>query len=437
MKSHYKESKLQLLQFVIFLVLTVQLLTWNGASAQVYSWYRIPNSPYNLDEFDDIFFLNTSTGWLVNDAGTIFKSIDGGGNWELRVSNPSGTYSGSAFLNESTGWISSRTNNMYKTTNGGYDLSPVTNFPAPQPTGLECIYALNSQFLYGCGAYTSNPVFVKSTDGGTTWSTRSLAPAANGLTDCRFLNESTGFLTGITGAVPSNLSIVFRTTDGGSSWQEVYRGNRQLESGRSICFVNPQTGYIALERTNYPERFVLKTTNGGLNWAELAFPTANESSIGFINESTGWIGGYFNQGYLTTDGGVTWANANIGQHIMSFFMFGDSLGFACGQYVYKYAKTNGIVQTSSEVPEGFSLRQNFPNPFNSGTRISYNVSKSTDLFLQIYDLTGRLVETVVNEYHTPGTYEVTFEAGNLGSGVYIYKLTAGDFSEVRKMTVLK
>lgn len=79
---------------------------------------------------------------------------------------------------------------------------------------------------------------------------------------------------------------------------------------------------MLLLRITYPGKFVLKTTNGGLNWVELPFPNFHEHGIGFINANTGWIGGDYNPTYGTTDGGQTWFNANIGQFLFGFQFFG-------------------------------------------------------------------------------------------------------------------
>ncbi len=97
-------------------------------------------------------------------------------------------------------------------------------------------------------------------------------------------------------------------------------------------------------------------------------------------------------------------------------------------------------------PEKFELFQNYPNPFNPTTAISYSLSPNPSplgrgvwvrVTLKIYDMLGREVETLVNEEKEAGNYSVKFDAGNLPSGIYFYKLQAGNFSEVKKMMLLK
>jgi len=88
-------------------------------------------------------------------------------------------------------------------------------------------------------------------------------------------------------------------------------------------------------------------------------------------------------------------------------------------------------------PEFFTLSQNYPNPFNPTTIISYNLPKSSNVALSVYNITGRLIETLVNQQQRAGTYQVRWDARNVSTGVYFYQIKAGDFQQVRKMMVIK
>jgi endo-1,4-beta-xylanase len=99
--------------------------------------------------------------------------------------------------------------------------------------------------------------------------------------------------------------------------------------------------------------------------------------------------------------------------------------------------TTGVEKTVSTVPTSFKLDQNFPNPFNPSTKIRYSIPKASRVTLKIYDILGREVQTLVNEQQAPGQYTVTFNAQNLASGVYFYRISAGNFSEVKKLMLLK
>lgn len=99
--------------------------------------------------------------------------------------------------------------------------------------------------------------------------------------------------------------------------------------------------------------------------------------------------------------------------------------------------TVGINQISSEVPEEYKLFQNYPNPFNPSTNIRFDISKSTEVKLAVYDITGREVSVLVNEKLNSGSYEYSFNAKELSSGVYIYKIKAADFVQTGKMLLVK
>ncbi len=102
---------------------------------------------------------------------------------------------------------------------------------------------------------------------------------------------------------------------------------------------------------------------------------------------------------------------------------------------------NGTVEVGSEedtkVPKEFSLSQNYPNPFNPVTIISYQLPESGFVTLKIYDILGNEVEILINEEKPAGSYDITFDASNLPSGIYYYKLTSGSFVETKKMVLLK
>jgi hypothetical protein len=97
----------------------------------------------------------------------------------------------------------------------------------------------------------------------------------------------------------------------------------------------------------------------------------------------------------------------------------------------------GIQSISNGTPDSYKLQQNYPNPFNPSTKISYSLPKAGNVNLVIFDALGREVSTLVNEEVSPGSYEVTWDASNYPSGVYFYKLSAGDYTKTRKMILIK
>jgi hypothetical protein len=96
-----------------------------------------------------------------------------------------------------------------------------------------------------------------------------------------------------------------------------------------------------------------------------------------------------------------------------------------------------IEKTSSAITESFQLNQNYPNPFNPTTHITYQLKSVQNVNITVYDITGRKVVVLVNQKKSAGHHSVTFHGDGLSSGVYFYRLKAGDFTKTRKMILLK
>lgn len=107
-----------------------------------------------------------------------------------------------------------------------------------------------------------------------------------------------------------------------------------------------------------------------------------------------------------------------------------------GNFRFMVTTATGITWNTSNVTS-YELAQNFPNPFNPVTTIKYNLPKAGFVKLSVYDVTGRLVRILANEVQQPGEYKADFDASSLTSGVYFYRLDAGDFSEVKSMVLIK
>jgi hypothetical protein len=126
------------------------------------------------------------------------------------------------------------------------------------------------------------------------------------------------------------------------------------------------------------------------------------------------------------------------------YSFVDDKLFGGSKFTYrlKQIDNDGTFSYSDEinvevVPDKFELSQNYPNPFNPSTRIKYQLSSISQVTLKVYDVLGNEVATLVNEEKPAGSYEVDFDASQLSSGIYFYKLQAGSFFETKKMLLLK
>ena len=120
----------------------------------------------------------------------------------------------------------------------------------------------------------------------------------------------------------------------------------------------------------------------------------------------------------------------------------DLRGCFVNGVVYGDTSLTNIEYVSSQIPEDFSLSQNYPNPFNPDTKIKFQIPFSVEttrrvVSLTIYDILGKQVAELVNQNLQPGTYEVNWNASNFPSGIYFYSLRAGDYSETRKMVLIK
>ena len=94
-------------------------------------------------------------------------------------------------------------------------------------------------------------------------------------------------------------------------------------------------------------------------------------------------------------------------------------------------------KTTFQQSDDYKLYQNFPNPFNPSTRISYKIKKDGNVSLTVFNLVGQVISVLVNEKQSVGNYEVEFDASELTTGVYLYKLQINGFTSVKRMTVIK
>ncbi|MEZ4689157.1 MAG: T9SS type A sorting domain-containing protein [Ignavibacteria bacterium] len=99
--------------------------------------------------------------------------------------------------------------------------------------------------------------------------------------------------------------------------------------------------------------------------------------------------------------------------------------------------STSISELNSQLPDDYSLSQNYPNPFNPVTTINFSIPKQGLVSLKVYDIAGKEIMTLVNEQKSAGNYKVSFDGVNLSSGAYFYRIESGDFSQVKRMILLK
>jgi hypothetical protein len=109
-----------------------------------------------------------------------------------------------------------------------------------------------------------------------------------------------------------------------------------------------------------------------------------------------------------------------------------------GYVTIKYSQTVGVVTLSSNLPDKYKLEQNYPNPFNPATKIRYQIiDNNSNVRLTVFDITGKQVAELVNQKQEHGYYEAAFDAGELSSGIYFYKLETEKFTEAKKMVLIR
>lgn len=123
---------------------------------------------------------------------------------------------------------------------------------------------------------------------------------------------------------------------------------------------------------------------------------------------------------------------------------GDAAAFWIGQdgankrlYMDRLSAITGVSSNGNEIPEKFNLSQNYPNPFNPVTNINFSLPKSGFVSLKVYDVMGREVAALVNKDMNAGSYKVDFDASRLSTGVYFYRLSAGEFTDTKKLMLIK
>ena len=119
------------------------------------------------------------------------------------------------------------------------------------------------------------------------------------------------------------------------------------------------------------------------------------------------------------------------------YVTGSSSGIEYDYATIKYSQSTGINQISSIIPEQFSLSQNYPNPFNPVTNLEFGISDLGFVSLKVYDILGKEAAIIVNEKLSTGNYKVEFDGSGLTSGVYFYRLTAGEFTDTKRMMLVK
>jgi photosystem II stability/assembly factor-like uncharacterized protein len=374
----------------------------------------------------------------------IMISSNGGVNWSLSAFSPTSIaeFYGIDMINQNTGFICGSRSAVYKTTNAGvsWDSLVIPNMPAGLT--LSCIDFVDSQtgWVFSRTAVTGDSTIFKTTNGGVNWFRQKLGPN----TGTSYLIYNASMIDANTGWVLNNRPRPCRTTDGGTTWDSTALGDNYLAGSLyDIEMYNALTGYCVGSNNR-----VYKTTNGGATpWSNVSYTSTTiitNYSVEVLSPLECAVLGTYGTVYVTTNGGSGWTNQSLLSSIDDIYgsyLTSDRKLFAvCALnscIFMEYAFLLGINNLSSTIPDRFALKQNYPNPFNSMTNVKFQIVKGGLVDLKIFDLLGREITTLVNESLQPGTYEVRFDAKELSSGIYLYTLRTDNFSETKKMVLIR
>ena len=430
-------------RFVTFVLIALFSLAGLPAAAQAPtgSWSLLEASPQHWYRFDDGDFIDPQTGWVVNPAGEVWKTADGGASWDLLGEYPSQYIRAVAFPTPDLGLFGTLYGDqiLWRSTDGGQSFADVTGqISGPRPQGICGLYAVSDDVIYGAGWYDSPAHVVKSTDGGQTWTSRAMSDVAGSLVDIHFWDELRGIAVGGTeGARSTSRAVVVATEDGGETWTRRFTSTHTGEWAWKISFPTPTTGYVSIE--GRPGK-ALKTTDGGLTWTEIVIPGGHDfQGIGFITENVGWASGR-GQTMRTTNGGATWSPLSLDGQINRFEFFGDTLAYAMGTRIYQLDR----LPTATEAPApaaAFGIDGAYPNPTADGLTIRYHTPEAVEVDLAVFDLLGRRVAVLAQGIRPAGPQEAAWDgrtdAGGVAApGVYVVRLQAGAQAAAQRVTVL-
>lgn len=396
------------------------------------------NVPFNnLKKYNPVFknfhgylkskFISRGIGEMYSDYKTAFiKSTNAGASWQKVgvFDTLTGYMDNIYFFDANTGYALIDSNpsintKLYKTINAGLNWQLIRVVESGTQLYDMYFFDMNIGFVSGIGNLgnpNSHGVIFKTTNAGLNWVKIDFNRTSQ-IEDITFLNSTTGFAVGIMGDGLTSDSIatkIFRTTNGGAQWDSIsnfinhYAANIEcLPSTGTVFGVGNLVDSVTSEFTKLT---TIKTTNFGATWV-----------LKDLNQITFGVG-------------LSLIDQN------NFMMCGGDVNSTpMVPRIFKY--TNGgnvfINQNDGEVPSSFSLQQNYPNPFNNSSIINFQCAISGKVVLKVYDVMGREVAILVNESLKPGTYEVSFDGSTLNSGVYFYMISAGEFTETKRMLLIK
>jgi len=274
---------------------------------------------------------------------------------------------------------------------------------------------------------------------------------------------------------PTDSNVIYVGTDDSHVWVTTNSGNNWTEISGTLPYrwvtrvvvdpTNESTVYVTFSGLKWrdPQPHVFKSTNKGETWTDISsnLPDAPVNAFAVDNNITDvlYLGNDVGA-FISLNRGEEWELLGAGLPVVSVYDMKihpveNYLAVGThGRSMYKINLDEVLGTVDEKSPNtilSYSLQQNYPNPFNPSTKIKYTIptspsvpllSKERDervrlVTLKVYDILGKEVTTLVNEEKPIGNYELEFDASQLSSGIYFYKLEVGSYSETKKMVLLK
>ena len=376
--------------------------------------------------------VDRNVGWIGGAGGVVLRTTDGGENWTNVTGSPIGTADVYAIcgLDANTCLVSTSPSAtyVYRTTNGGSTWTEVFTQTGGFMDDIKFQNA-NTGIMYG-DPVGSRWSLWKTTDGGATWDSSGMYLPQAG-SEAGWNNSM--WLSGNSVWFGTNNTRVYKSTDFGLTW--TYGATTGSANSYSVAF-NGDIGFTGQSVT-------LKSTDGGDNWASVTLP-----STGTCYSFNGVIDRFWycrgTRIFWSNDNGVNFDTQYVGTgtyQAMSLKQDDNIIrGWAVtsnGAIAMYNEQLVGVSNNQNQIPSNYLLLQNYPNPFNPSTKISFSLPKAGNVKLIVYDVLGREVATLVNEFTSAGIHAIDFNATNLSSGIYIYRIEAGNFTDTKKMILLK
>lgn len=387
--------------------------------------------------------------------GGIYRSVNEGISWEKINSGLSTGDHINSFFSTNGNLLEAGGRGIYLSTNNG-DSWTATNIS----NSVSAFTALGVN-IYACGG---NQIYVSS-DNGASWNIINSTGLSLGVKSTIIFSSGNNLFINNTGnSNPDSLyGGIYKSTDNGITWKPFNSGLPFTQSYNQKVYplitAFTKVGndlIIAADTTDAADVLVnstgviFKSTDNGTAWISKnnGLPTKADgnyaSLFSLITTGNILIAGTSEGICYSSDSGENWNdfNADLPTRVFVSALSADNQFITAGTSENVWHRSISTItsireETNSEIPKIFNLSQNYPNPFNPSTTINFQIPSVSKVSLKVYDVLGREVASLINENKSAGKYSVAFNADKLASGVYLYRLQAGNYFETKKMILLK